>query len=189
MLVVVLLLVGAYFLFLNGADTKQASPPPGNAAPVQPLGILDPPGQQEAHPDVTSLDTMKKANYLNPQELQAYNNAVVQKMVFKVGRPGPGVTIAEIGAQAGSPQGAQQAAKSLYNVQITNKMQQAKNAPKGVYVAQSPSKPGAQVSFRASFAHGTTIIRVDAAGKELAAVQQQFQQALDAQLKATPADG
>jgi hypothetical protein len=192
--VVVILVVGAILLFTKGSDNKQAggagtSASAQPAAPAQPLGIADPPGTQEAHPDVTTLDTMKKANYLNPEEEQAYANAVVTTMVFKVGRPGPDATIAVVGAQAGSPQGAQQAAKSLNDIQITNKMQEGKNPPKSVYVAQSPKKPGAPASFRAHFAHGSTIIRVDATGKDFAAVQQQFKQALDAQLKATPADG
>lgn len=198
--VVALLAVGAYFLFVqgdNGNPAPQAGGPgtnqgaAGNGAPdpSKDLGIIDPPGQKEDHSDVQTLDALKSSNYLNPDEQQAYTNAVATRVVFKVGKDN-GVTIAMVGAQASTADGAKEAAKALNDAQLKNNMEpMSGNPPKGVYVAELHGKPGSAVEIRAHYAHGTTIVRVHAYGTNYSAVKADFEKALADQLKALPADG
>lgn len=167
-------------------DGQQPKPKPKK--PDQ-LGLIEPKGQAEAHQDVKDLQTLEGANYLTPDERQAYTDAATSKVVFKVSHQGDD-TIVLLAAKAGAPEGAKEAAKALNEAQLSNGMKPMPAPPKGVYVAQLQPKPGQPNNeIRAHYVHGSTIVRVHVSGKDPKAVQQEFEQTLRDQLKALPADG
>ncbi|WP_051899155.1 hypothetical protein [Sciscionella sediminilitoris] len=200
---IVVLAVGAWLLFgqSSGSQPPQAGGDKNNAQgqgggeqpkpkpkPDQ-LGLIDPPGQPEDHANVKDLQSLSGANYLNPQEQQAYTNAVVGKTVFKVSHQGEN-TFALVAAKASTPQGATEAVKELNDAELSNGMKKLDGQPKGVAAAQvQPNKAGENSEIRAHYAHGTEIVRVHVYGPDFATVQQQFTKVLQDQLKAVPADG
>lgn len=196
---IALLGVGAWLLFgQSSGGQKQASGDHATEEGKQagkpkkkpnPLGIVTPKGQPEAHDDVTDMKGLKGANYLTPREQQAYTDAVTSKTVFKVSHDGK-TSIVLVGAKTNSSHGAEKAAKALNDAQLSTGMKPASgHPPKGIYVAQLHDKPPNNSEIRAHYAHGSTIVRVHVYGKQFKSVQRDFDATLSAQRKSLSADG
>lgn len=199
----VILGVGAWLLFgqsgtgqhqqgAGGNNTATGAKNAGNHATRKPkpnpLGIITPAGKPEDHSDVHDLAGLEDANYLNPQEEQAYTNAVTSQVTFVVSHKGAD-TIVLTGAKASSPNEAKKAVQDLHNAELTNAMKKSSiPAAPGVRVDQVHGKPGQPSEIRAHYAHGATIVRVHVSGKDWETVRKDFATTLNEQLRKLPAD-
>jgi hypothetical protein len=198
--VVVLLLgglgVGAYFWFFKegsstaGGPTTTAPPattttPPPPPDPL-PLGAL--PGKVTVNGAVSTFADMPDQKYLSADELKAYNTGKPADTKLVICDLGSGNRLVVMLVQMPSGDAAQKAAKALHKLQTDKGMKADSSAPDGVQVATRAGTDGNPGRFRAHFASGDVVVRLDLSTKESNG-SVTFNDSLAGQLEKTPADG
>ncbi|WP_406639961.1 hypothetical protein [Amycolatopsis sp. WGS_07] len=185
---------GAYWLWgrdSGGGGTEQTTAQHSSSAapkPPDPLGVANMPGKAETHDDITSFSQVDTLQYLNPQELSAYQSAGASKVKFVVYHLDDGNLITLFLTQASSPTAAKTAAEKLMEVQVTNGAKRDTTAPNGVYATSIDAKEGQSAQARGHYAHGNVIVRVEVSGKAAAQTKTDFTTALNQQLTVLTAD-
>ena len=188
---------GAYLLWgrdnSSGAGPQQstAQQPQGSSGapkPADALAVATMPGKIEPHKDVTSFAQVNNLNYLNSDELAAYQTAGASKSKIVVYRLPDGNKIIALLTEASSPVAARTGADKLMKIQITNGATRDTTAPNGVSATTIDPKNGNQGQDRAHYAHGNVIIRIEVTGPATASLKADFTAALNSQLALAPAD-
>ncbi|WP_020663472.1 hypothetical protein [Amycolatopsis benzoatilytica] len=188
---------GAYLLW--GRDTGSSAGPQQSTAqqpqgsssapkPADPLAVATMPGKAENHADITTFAQVNGLNYLNSDELAAYQTAGASKAKIVVYRLQNGNTIIVLLTQASSPVAAKTGADKLMKIQITNGATRNASAPNGVYATSIDPKNGNAGQERAHYAHGNVIVRVEVTGPAAASLKSDATAALNQQLAVAPAD-
>ncbi|GGS18554.1 hypothetical protein [Actinokineospora fastidiosa] len=202
-LVVVILLVlgglgvGAYFMFFkesspsagpsttDQAPTTTTTPPP----PPDPLPVGTMPGKVTVNRAVTTFADMPGQRYLTDGEIAAYTAGKPTDTKLVICDLGSGNRLVVMLVQMPSAAAAQKAAKDLHKVQTGNGMETQSGSPAGVQVATREAKDGKAGRFRAHFASGDIVVRLDLSTKDTSDGQVTFNDSLAGQLEKTPADG
>jgi hypothetical protein len=199
-LVVVLLAglgFGAYWVWGRGGSdnnvTQNTSAPTSTkpTPPPDPLQIGKLAGNPKQQNEITSFANVEALNppYLTPNEMEAYKTAGGAKAKLWVASPAQGANITVMVVSATEEASATTCATDLQNVQITNGMEAVTtDVPAKVNVTQVPPKDGAPARIRGHYASTKYVVRVDVTAATIAEATTLFKDALDAQLKAMPAD-
>lgn len=188
---------GAYWLWGRGTggdqheaqQTQQQQAPSSAPKAPDPLAIAQMPGKAEIHDEVTQFSQVGGLNYLNSDELTAYQSAGANKVKLVVYHLDNGDQITVLMVQASSATAAQTAAEKLMQIQVTNGAQRDTTAPDGVFVTTIDAKDGQPAQARGHYSHGNVIVRIDVAGKtSLPQVKTDFASALNQQLTTLPAN-
>ena len=188
---------GAYWLWgrdtgsgPNAQQTTGQHQPASSSAPKppDPLAVATMPGKAEAHDDITTFAQVNGLNYLNSDELAAYQTAGASKAKVVVYRLTDGNTIIALLTQASSPVAAQTGADKLMKIQVTNGATRDTSAPNGVFATTIEPKNGNAGQNRAHYAHGNVIVRIEVTGPATAQLKTDFTAALNQQLSVAPAD-
>ncbi|HWD05058.1 MAG TPA: hypothetical protein VG674_21690 [Amycolatopsis sp.] len=189
---------GAYWLWGRGtgggddqhtAQTNQQQAPSSSQKAPDPLAVAQMPGKAEVHDEITQFSQVSGLNYLNSDELTAYQSAGASKVKLVVYHLDNGDQITVLMAQASSATAAQTAAEKLMQIQVTNGAQRDTTAPDGVYATTIDAKDGQPAQARGHYSHGNVIVRIDVAGKtSLSQVKTDFTSALNQQLTTLPAN-
>ncbi|MGW5050821.1 hypothetical protein [Actinokineospora sp. NPDC004072] len=202
-LVVVLLLVvgglgvGAYFMFFKEtasagpAQTSEPAPPTTTTPPPppDPLPLGDMPGKVTVNRAVTTFADMPGQRYLTDGEITAYTAGKASDTKLVICDLGGGDRLVVMLVQMPSEEAAEKAAKDLNKVQIGNGMKQQSGSPAGVLVATREAEDGNAGRFRAHFASGDIVVRLDLSTKDTSSGQVTFNDSLAGQLDKTPANG
>jgi hypothetical protein len=190
--------VGAYFVFFKdkgspaqaGTSTSTTPPPPSvtEPPPKDELAIAELPGGSGPKPDIKTFADIEQAGTLTAAENKVYKtaNAGNAKMVTATLPDGINVLImtTEI------PTDAAKVNSGLIKLQTEFGMKAyAGTLPNGVKAHQIAKTKDNPAAIRAHYLHGNTVVRVQAAGPDLAQISKAFDEILAAQLEALPVDG
>lgn len=193
--------VGAFMLW--GRDSSSAGPqtsssaPPSKSKPTKstttkppdPLPVAVLPGKEEKHKEIKDFATVPGLNYLNPEELAAYQAATPGMSKFNVRHLTSGSRAVFLLVKAGDDALAKVAVAALRDVQVENAAVLSPTAPAGVFVTEIEAKAGQPAQIRAHYTKGETIVRVEVWNPtSLAAAKADFDTVLAEQLKVLPAD-
>jgi hypothetical protein len=195
--VVVVLLalgVGAFFLFAKGGGDKQTASPPAatttaphtTTTPPSPVRIGTIPGTDDGK-KISNFSDVPNLDYLNPAELQAYQQAGAGQGNVAVHSLADGDSAVVLVLQADSTAAANTAVNTLTQIQVSNKATQAESPAAGVQVTELTANGTTQI--RAHYVHDDVIVRVDVQGSNPTTALQDFNTVLNAQLAALSANG
>ncbi|MFI5611197.1 hypothetical protein [Amycolatopsis sp. NPDC051903] len=189
---------GAYWLWgrdTGGGNDQPTAQPNQPAAssnapkPPDPMAVAQMPGKAETHDDITSFSQVDGLQYLNSDELEAYQSAGANKVKFVVYHLENGDQITLLLTQASSPQAAATAAEKLMSIQVNNGAKRDTTAPDGVFATTIDKKDGQSAQQRGHYSHGNVIVRIDVSGPgSLSQVKTDFTSALNQQLTTLPAN-
>jgi flagellar basal body-associated protein FliL len=181
--------VGAYFIWGRGSNTpaaqtttQQTPPTTTTSKPPDPMAIAPIAGNQEPK-EVAKFTDVAALNYLTPDELTTYQAAGPTKAAVKITRMDNGSVAVVLVVQASSAAAARTAVTGLVEQQVKNKATKSADAPDNVQVTTFEGQ------FRAHYVHGNVIVRVEVKNADAAKASADLTTVLDAQLKASAADG
>jgi hypothetical protein len=202
-IVVVLLGIaaGAYFLFGRGdnkqntadpTNEQQQNPPPATSeapsttqTPEGPIAEL--PGDVSDMKDVDTFAKVVALNYLDKQEIKIYQNTGATKAQIAISTENDVQLIVLVTDQK-SPAAAVKARNQLDTLQRKFKLAKVSSSQAGVLTGLNDKASRGPI-YRAHYASGNQVVRVQAQGQDKQAVTEAFNELLDAQLERLPADG
>ncbi|MET0237556.1 MAG: flagellar basal body protein FliL [Kibdelosporangium sp.] len=188
---------GGYFLFFRDKGTTEAgpgpqAPPPATVSerPKDDLEIAELPGNAGVKPEFQTFADLEKAGTLTAKENTVCKTAETGKVRLANASLPEGLNALVLTMETGSADNARTSAEELVKLQgIFGMKPYAGTAPTGVTVTQIEKTAGNPAAIRGHYVHGRTVVRVQAAGPDLAKITKAFDEILAAQLEALPADG
>ena len=191
--------IGAFVLFgkggsgnntnqAGGATSTTTTAPPTTTTPPSPVRIGAIPGTDTGK-SITSAGDLAQLNYLNPNELQAYQTATNGTGLAKieVHQLDDGDLAIVLTVQAQSAAAANTAVNTLTNIQTNNKATQVQAPVVGVQMTSVTD--GGNTTIRAHYVHDNVIVRVEVRGPNPTTALQDMTTVLNAQLAALSANG
>jgi hypothetical protein len=188
--------VGGYFIFFKDSGGTQAGPPPAppSATPTEKpkdgLEIAELPGSTGANPAFTTFADLETATTLTPKENAVCKTAQAGKVRLASANLPEGVSALVLTMETASADNAATASEGLAKLQAEFGMKPyAGTTPSGVTATQIDATGGGVAAVRGHYVHGKTVVRVQAAGPQLAKINKAFDEILAAQLEVLPVDG
>ncbi|MBO0840824.1 MAG: hypothetical protein J2O49_08400 [Sciscionella sp.] len=188
---------GAYWLWGRGGGAKNnndhpAQPNPSSSsapAPADPLAIGTLPCDASPTDIPDAKTTFPKTKAFLPAELKAYDDAGITKARVEQCQLGDGSKVIIVAAEVDNANKAEIAASQLQGVQLQNKNVAVPGTPAGVKEAKIDKNGAGMAQIRAHYVHEDVVERIEVQGKTPAAAAKDFKTVLDAELKASPANG
>ncbi|GAB2828136.1 flagellar basal body-associated FliL family protein [Lentzea nigeriaca] len=161
--------------------------PTSKPKPKDDLEIADLPGTQEDQSGIKTFDDVVAQKLLTDEENAAYTTAGATKVRVGVSKLPNGDVVQVITAQASDAAAAATAVEALTALQVKFGMKPYSGvSPASVSTHQVDVAGDKKGSVRAHYVHKNTIVRVQVAGKDQAAISKDFDTVLAAQLSALP---
>jgi hypothetical protein len=192
--------VGAFFFIRSQGENNQAQDPSATTSTSQPptpttrpkddLEIAKLPGQSAERAEVTQIDDVAPLDVLKPEELAAYKKSDATKARLVISNMPRSVGALVLTVDTGSAANSKTAVTDLVQLQRDFTMKDyAGTCPAGVTCQQFAKSESFPAVIRSHYAHKGTVVRVQAAGDDMAQIAKVFDEVLAAQLAELPADG
>jgi hypothetical protein len=192
--------VGGFFLFGNkghqttanqgGGPTQTQVTSTPQPKPQDPLAIADLPGTQQDQSGIGSFSDVLTQKLLTSDENTVYENAGATTTKLASSTVSGTMHVSVMTVRTASPEAAASAVAKLDSLQIRFGMKTyGGTTPPGVQITSLAPSGSTPATIRGHYSHDNTVVRIQVDGPSAINVGTLFDQVLQAQLAALPADG